>query len=40
VNDHRTELKITNAEAVLDGDLDELIKAYLMALGNTRVAGS
>ena len=33
VNDHRTELKITNAEAVLDGDLDELIKTYLMALG-------
>jgi peptide chain release factor 2 len=33
VNDHRTELKITNAEAVLDGDLDELIKVYLMALG-------
>lgn len=36
VNDHRTELKITNAEAVLDGDLDELIKAYLMALGGKR----
>ena len=34
VNDHRTELKITNAEAVLDGDLDELIKTYLMALGS------
>jgi peptide chain release factor 2 len=33
VNDVRTELKITNAEAVLDGDLDELIKAYLMQLG-------
>lgn len=33
VNDHRTELKITNAEAVLDGDLDDLIKTYLMALG-------
>ncbi len=33
VNDHRTELKITNAEAVLDGDLDEIIKVYLMALG-------
>lgn len=33
VNDHRTELKITNAEAVLDGDLDELIKSYLMLLG-------
>ena len=33
VNDHRTEVKITNAEAVLDGDLEELIKSYLMALG-------
>lgn len=33
VNDHRTELKITNAEAVLNGDLDELIKTYLMAYG-------
>lgn len=33
VNDHRTETKITNAEGVLDGDLDELIKTYLMALG-------
>lgn len=33
VNDHRTELKITNAEGVLDGNLDELIKSYLMALG-------
>lgn len=30
VNDHRTELKITDAEGVLDGDLDELIKTYLM----------
>lgn len=29
VNDHRTELKITNAEKVLDGDLDELMDAYL-----------
>ncbi len=29
VNDHRTELKITNAEKVLEGDLDELIDAYL-----------
>ncbi len=33
VNDHRTELKITDAEGVLDGELDEFIKAYLMALG-------
>ncbi len=31
VNDVRTELKITDAEGVLDGDLDELIKAYLMS---------
>lgn len=31
VNDHRTELKITDAEGVLDGDLDELIKNYLMS---------
>lgn len=31
VNDHRTELKITDAEGVLDGDLDELIKTYLMS---------
>jgi peptide chain release factor 2 len=31
VNDHRTELKITDAEKVLDGDLDELIKNYLMS---------
>jgi peptide chain release factor 2 len=30
VNDHRTELKITDAEAVLDGEIDELVKAYLM----------
>jgi peptide chain release factor 2 len=35
VNDHRTGLKITNAEAVLDGDLEELIKAYLMSAGGS-----
>jgi peptide chain release factor 2 len=34
VNDVRTELKITDAEGVLDGNLDELIKAYLMQYGN------
>lgn len=38
VNDHRTELKITNAEAVLDGDLDELLKSYLMALGGKQTS--
>ncbi len=30
VNDHRTELKIGNAQGVLDGDLDGLIHAYLL----------
>jgi peptide chain release factor 2 len=35
VNDHRTELKITNAEGVLDGNLDELIKSFLMASGGS-----
>ncbi len=34
VNDVRTELKITDAEGVLDGDLDQLIKAYLMQYGH------
>jgi peptide chain release factor 2 len=30
VSDHRTEMKIGNVDAVLDGDLDELIKSYLI----------
>ena len=30
VNDHRTELKRSDAEAILDGDLDPFIKAYLL----------
>jgi len=30
VNDHRTELKVTNVQAVMDGDLDAFIKAYLL----------
>jgi peptide chain release factor 2 len=29
VNDHRTELKVTDVYKVMDGDLDELIEAYL-----------
>lgn len=36
VNDVRTELKITDAEGVLNGNLDELIKAYLMQFGGTK----
>ena len=30
VKDHRTDFEVGNAAAVLDGDLDELIRAYLM----------
>jgi peptide chain release factor 2 len=30
VNDHRTETKITDVHAVMDGDLDELIRAFLL----------
>jgi peptide chain release factor 2 len=31
VNDHRTELKLTDVNGVMDGDLDPFIKACLMA---------
>jgi len=30
VNDHRTELKRTDIQAVMDGDIDDLIKSYLL----------
>jgi len=30
VNDHRTELKLTDVQAVMDGDLDPFIKAFLL----------
>ena len=33
VNDHRTETKVTDVQAVMDGDLDDLIKGYLLAFG-------
>ena len=33
VNDHRTELKVTDVYAVMDGDLDALIEAYLKRAG-------
>jgi len=33
VNDHRTELKITDVHRVMDGDLDGLIEAYLKSGG-------
>ena len=31
VKDHRTDLEAGNAQAVLDGDLDGFIRAYLLA---------
>lgn len=30
VNDHRTEVKVADVQAVMDGDLDPFIKAYLL----------
>ena len=34
VKDHRTQMEKGNVDAVLDGDLDELIEAYLMRQGS------
>jgi len=31
VKDHRTGVEVGNTDAVLDGDLDQLIEAYLQA---------
>ena len=33
VNDHRTELKLSDVQAVMNGDLDEFIEAYLKRFG-------
>ena len=30
VNDHRTEVKTSQVSAVLDGDLDDLIRTFLL----------
>ena len=38
VNDHRTETKIGDVHAVMDGDLDPLIEAYLKQTGGTAAA--
>ncbi len=35
VNDHRTELKVTDVQRVMDGDLDSFIEAYLKRFGRT-----
>ena len=34
VNDHRTELKVTDVQKVMDGDLDQFIYAYLKRYGS------
>jgi peptide chain release factor 2 len=34
VNDHRTELKTSNVDGVLDGELDDLIRTYLLQSAN------
>jgi peptide chain release factor 2 len=36
VNDHRTEVKTSDVEGVLDGDLDELIRTYLLQAANEK----
>ena len=38
VKDERTDHKATNAEAVLDGDLDDFIETYLLASAEKRQA--
>ncbi len=35
VKDHRTDLEVGNAQAVLDGELDDFLKAFLMEYGNS-----
>jgi peptide chain release factor 2 len=40
VKDHRTNLEIGNAEAVLDGDLDELIRVRLLQAAGEEGAGA
>ena len=36
VNDHRTDLKTSDVDGVLDGDLDELIRTYLLQAAHAR----
>ncbi len=36
VNDHRTEMKTSDVDGVLDGDLDELIRTYLLKSANQK----
>ena len=38
VNDHRTELKTSDIQGVLDGDLDDLIRTYLLQAANGKAS--
>jgi peptide chain release factor 2 len=38
VNDHRTEVKTSDVQGVLDGDLDDLIRTYLLKKANSAQA--
>jgi peptide chain release factor 2 len=38
VNDHRTELQVTDVHKVMDGDIDEFIESYLKKFGDGRAA--
>ena len=38
VNDHRTDLKTSDVDGVLDGDLDELIRTHLLQAANARAS--
>jgi peptide chain release factor 2 len=38
VNDHRTELKVSDVHRVMDGDIDEFIESYLKKFGDGRAA--
>ncbi len=39
VNDHRTELKVSNVDGVLDGELDPFIRQYLLQEADAEAAG-
>jgi peptide chain release factor 2 len=39
VNDHRTELKVGNVDAVLDGDIEQFIRAFLLGQANAPAEG-
>jgi peptide chain release factor 2 len=34
VNDHRTERKVSDVQAVMDGDIDEFIESFLKKFGS------